>query len=165
MTSKYREYKDKGLCGGCGGQPEHGKTYCIRCSKKYSDYSKRKRLKKISIGICPTCKKRPLDSDKKTCSTCLEIRKQQRIDLRNQVLIAYGGPQCKCCGETEIDFLQIDHIDGGGNQQRKLTHKDLYRWLKTHGFPSGFQVLCANCNFAKGAYGICPHQKRKLQSA
>jgi len=35
----------------------------------------------------------------------------------------------------------------------------LYSWLKKNNFPKGFQVLCMNCNFAKGKLGKCPHQK------
>ncbi len=34
----------------------------------------------------------------------------------------------------------------------------LYSWLKKQGYPPGFQVLCHNCNLAKGYYGACPHQ-------
>jgi hypothetical protein len=28
------------------------------------------------------------------------------------------------------------------------------------GFPPIFQVLCMNCNFAKGKLGFCPHIKK-----
>lgn len=33
-------------------------------------------------------------------------------------------------------------------------------WLKTNGYPDGFQTLCHNCNMAKGFYGICPHKEK-----
>lgn len=81
--------------------------------------------------------------------------------LRMEVLQHYGG-QCACCGETEPRFLGIDHINGGGSAHRKtigLSGKSIYYWLKNNGFPAGFQVLCHNCNSAKGRYGICPHQR------
>jgi hypothetical protein len=29
-------------------------------------------------------------------------------------------------------------------------------------FPDGFQVLCHNCNLAKGYYGECPHNSLKI---
>ena len=35
----------------------------------------------------------------------------------------------------------------------------LNQWLVTNNFPKGFQILCSNCNFAKGVLGKCPHQK------
>jgi hypothetical protein len=34
----------------------------------------------------------------------------------------------------------------------------LHLYLRTHGYPSGFRVLCHNCNFSFGHYGYCPHQ-------
>ena len=36
----------------------------------------------------------------------------------------------------------------------------IYRYLKIRGFPPGYQVLCHNCNQAKGFYGKCPHQTK-----
>ena len=68
---------------------------------------------------------------------------------RDEVFKAYGGPKCARCGETDQDVLQIDHIDGGGNQHRKKIGEPLIRWLHKQGFPSGYQVLCANCNIKK----------------
>jgi hypothetical protein len=29
-------------------------------------------------------------------------------------------------------------------------------------FPPLFQILCYNCNFAKGADGVCPHSQRMM---
>ena len=33
------------------------------------------------------------------------------------------------------------------------------RWITKNNSPKGFQILCHNCNMAKGFYGKCPHQK------
>ena len=68
--------------------------------------------------------------------------------------------QCACCGETQICFLGIDHINGGGYEDRKkgLGGGTLYHYLRKNNYPKGFQVLCHNCNQAKGYYGKCPHQ-------
>ncbi len=81
---------------------------------------------------------------------------------RMLVLQFYGSnpPQCKCCGEQTIQFLSIDHINGGGNKHRKEIGGSgyaLYSWIIKNNFPDGFQILCHNCNQAKGYYGICPH--------
>jgi hypothetical protein len=72
----------------------------------------------------------------------------------------YGGTKCICCNETEIRFLTIDHINGGGSKHRaEIGHgKTIYSWLKNNGYPNGYQVLCYNCNCAKGFYGECPHE-------
>lgn len=67
------------------------------------------------------------------------------------------------CGENTYEFLAIDHVNGGGNQMRKnKVHPDGYqflKWLIEKGFPSDFQLLCHNCNMAKGILGYCPHEK------
>ena len=69
-------------------------------------------------------------------------------------------PFCACCGEKHLEFLCIDHVNGGGSQHRKQmgVGKAIYPWLIRNNFPDGFQVLCHNCNMAKGFYGNCPHK-------
>lgn len=81
--------------------------------------------------------------------------------LRQQALDAYGGARCACCGETIWEFLCIDHIAGGGNKQRFAIGNNgkFYNWLRQNSYPPGYQVLCHNCNLAKGFYGACPHTK------
>jgi hypothetical protein len=67
---------------------------------------------------------------------------------------------------TEPDFLQIDHVNNDGKQHRKVIGQGrTYFWLKKNNFPSDFQVLCANCNFAKGHYGTCPHTRAPVAPA
>ena len=97
-----------------------------------------------------------------------EIFKKNHIKTRTLALEKYGGkpPKCACCGETIIEFLGIDHINGGGNKHRMgKTSKDIYRWLlRTRKKPKQFQVLCHNCNCAKGYYGYCPHEKNHMKA-
>lgn len=71
-----------------------------------------------------------------------------------------GSPRCACCGEAAVEFLAIDHIDGGGRAHRARIGgggNRLYRWLCRMGYPNGYRVLCHNCNQAIGLYGACPH--------
>lgn len=92
-----------------------------------------------------------------------KARKMRWIKLKNETFAAYGGPICKCCGETTFEFLSIDHIEGGGGRHRATlggSGTKIYYWLKENGFPSGYQVLCFMCNWAKGKHnsnGACPH--------
>lgn len=82
--------------------------------------------------------------------------------LRQEVMDAYGGSVCACCGEKEAMFLTIDHVNGDGADHRRELKKHgwaMYQWLKKHKFPSGFQVLCRNCNWGKHVNGVCPHRK------
>jgi hypothetical protein len=71
-----------------------------------------------------------------------------------------GGPKCECCGETQLEFLTLDHIDGNGGQHRreiKKKGKSFYQWIKKENYPGGFRILCMNCNASLGWFGYCPH--------
>lgn len=81
--------------------------------------------------------------------------------LRERVLDEYGR-MCACCGETTPQFLTVDHVNDDGAEHRKTLGgygRAIYRWLEKEGFPKDgrFQLLCHNCNQAKGLYGECPH--------
>ncbi len=69
-----------------------------------------------------------------------------------------------------LDFLTIDHIIPKREMEKdpemiKMGYRasrkadPLCQWLITNNFPKGFQILCWNCNKAKGVLGKCPHQK------
>lgn len=89
-----------------------------------------------------------------------------RQKIRREVVKEYGG-RCACCGEATSTFLAIDHKDGSGAEHRRQLGRgktfgggEFYRWLKTQGYPKdNYQLLCMNCNLAKGHFGVCPHQK------
>ena len=70
--------------------------------------------------------------------------------------------KCNCCGEREIEFLSLDHINNDGKKHREIVH-NLYVWIIHKNYPPGFQILCMNCNWAKGKDKdhICPHQRIK----
>jgi hypothetical protein len=103
------------------------------------------------------------------CNECSNSdTRDRKRSLKLEVIFAYGE-KCACCSENQVEFLTIDHIDGGGAQHRRKISKaqrassdTLYRWLKKNGFPKdNFQLLCFNCNCAKGDSGQCPHQNNK----
>lgn len=100
----------------------------------------------------------------------LRQRRESGQRLRELVFNAYGGFRCVCCGETCKSMLTIDHIKEDGNQHRKELAKGkpyassrsglgdyLYRDIRDKGYPSGFQVLCYNCNISKHRKGKCEH--------
>jgi hypothetical protein len=61
--------------------------------------------------------------------------KQYSQKLKAIVLNAYGA-KCNCCGAG------------------------LYSYVIEQNFPKDkYQILCYNCNCAKGTSGICPHKK------
>jgi hypothetical protein len=96
--------------------------------------------------------------DKIQAGEILSYWKRQRL----QVLFHYSGGllKCACCGENTYEFLSLDHVRGGGTAHRKqLGTRYILSYLIQAGFPSGYQVLCHNCNQAKGFYLKCPHKR------
>lgn len=88
--------------------------------------------------------------------------KERRKQLKEEVIREYGGV-CVCCGDNHIEFMTIDHINGGGRQHRKEINCgggwNFYAWLKKNLYPKDeYRLLCFNCNSALGAFGYCPHQ-------
>lgn len=87
--------------------------------------------------------------------------------IKEEVIVAYGG-KCQCCGETERRFLTLEHVNGRKNHGRskngrRITGKKAMAEVKRLGFPKDeFQILCFNCNCAKGIYGMCPHQMKGI---
>ncbi len=87
-------------------------------------------------------------------------QKRARLRWKLAVFIHYsnGDPHCNCCNENRIEFLSVDHLDNNGRQERKSKgYHSLYKYLLDNNFPVGYQILCMNCNFAKGKFGECPH--------
>lgn len=85
-------------------------------------------------------------------------RRRERLKLA--VCEAYGGAFCACCGEDELIFLTVDHVDNNGAKHRKIVNGlALYEWLVEKRFPKGFQIMCRNCNWGKHVCGgVCPHK-------
>ena len=105
-------------------------------------------------------------------------RKKERDNTRLKILQYYSKrlsksniPCCRCCGEnSNIGFLALDHIAGKKEMDSEpelvelgysssWNSTALLKWIIKNNFPKGFQILCHNCNLAKGFYGKCPHQK------
>jgi hypothetical protein len=121
------------------------------------------------------------------CSRCGELKDEAKFRLsfsgksRRNYCCACGGRyevarlkvemfealgfSCACCGENNPLFLSLDHkIEGDGPEQRKRydTPQQLIRAARREGWPKDkYQVLCYNCNCAKGFFGVCPHQSGK----
>jgi hypothetical protein len=111
------------------------------------------------------------------------LKKYQKKDddQRLKILLAYSKrhsnsdiPCCNCCGLNEyLDFLALDHVLGKKQMDSipeliaigyssQMVTKELFSWIMRNNFPDGFQILCHNCNFAKGYprnNGKCPHEK------
>ena len=146
-------------------------TYCcVQCrvrSPRSKEYSKQQRKQYSEKGLCVVCTK-PIDGSpsKTRCAGCAAINRttvrEYYRNLRLEVLDMYGG-KCVCCGETETAFLTLDHINNDGAAHRRMgkTGPALYTLVKNKR-PTDIQILCYNCNCAKGHYGMCPHEKMRF---
>lgn len=136
------------------GQSNQGRRYCKQCKRNYT--------------------RKWVQNKRQTVAGIEELKAYQRkwakkrnVLIRQEVLDHYGR-ECACCGESEEAFLALDHINDDGAEHRR-THRlegnKTYYWAKNNGWPAIFQMLCHNCNFAKGRGG-CPHVlKRRIAEA
>ena len=92
--------------------------------------------------------------------TALTQVKSRAVQLKTEVLARYGTV-CACCSTSE--YLSIDHVDGDGAAHRlelyghaqKGGGAQFYLWLKSNGYPDGYQILCRRCNRSKGDGDHC----------
>lgn len=98
---------------------------------------------------------RPVDGSK---------QRRYRAKLKEEAFKVYGRV-CACCGESVIEFLTFDHVNGGGTKHRKQFTAGggaILLWLKQHGYPKDFRVLCFNCNWsAHVGNGKCYHERQR----
>jgi hypothetical protein len=138
-------------------------TEVDKCKRR--DRAKKLKRTRAAAGLCVSCGLLPPTRNISICQPCADKLSQYDLErsarLKTAAFNAYGGPFCSCCSEDIIDFLTIDHINGDGAKHRKSekSGSKIYRWLKKHNYPLGFQVLCSNCqNRWKCPDGVCPHK-------
>jgi hypothetical protein len=77
-----------------------------------------------------------------------------QLKTKIEVLTKYseGKPKCRMCGECNIKFLGLDHLNGSGKVHKRAIGGAggyVYLWARKNNYPPMFQVLCHNCNFKK----------------
>lgn len=138
---------------------------CSKCRKEWSlDHYTKKSAKCRSCRLVEAKEyrskniKQYREKQKEWKRATAHIRTARRTALRKEVLAAYGN-KCMCCEESTYEFLTFDHIGGGGNRHRKkVSASQFVKWLIANNYPKSIQVLCYNCNCAKGHHNKCPHQ-------
>lgn len=84
-----------------------------------------------------------------------EYQRKLTIQYKQKFLEMYGGV-CACCGESVFDFLTIEHRQGQQKSTRRtglVAYRDAIQEFR----PDLYEILCWNCNCAKGKLGYCPH--------
>jgi|TARA_B110000438_G_C15181408_1_gene380326 hypothetical protein len=60
-----------------------------------------------------------------------------------------------------MEFLAVDHVKGRSHlpeKEKNLGGAQVLHFLIKNNYPEDYQILCHNCNLAKGFYGKCPHE-------
>lgn len=127
------------------------------------------------VKTCTRCKTTKIIDDfsigKAECKRCsaarvLEWKRANRAEVNRQnrertaavrkAAIEKLGGKCATCNIADERVLQIDHIDGGGNEERSLKHR-VTIWNEIIKGATGYQLLCANCHciksFENGEFG------------
>ena len=170
MSTKkqYWARKNAYLCVHCGLRPPDRGPLCDRCRKLRDATRRRRNARRKAAGMCVECGSRPPEPGSQLCSLCHPGRnaaiRRTRLKTKLEVIEHYGG-KCACCGEDELSFLTLDHINGGGSKHRKSVGggKDFYVAMKRQGYPDGLQVLCANCHLSKTVLGQCIHKQGEIK--
>ena len=143
---------------------------CTKCKNDFpatKEYFSRQRLGKYGVGSW--CKKCRSNYDKewknKNRKRSNENLANYRRKLKYKAILNYGG-KCVNCGEDNLDFLTMDHINNDGSVIKRLIpgQRRIYHWLHKNNYPSGFQILCFNCNFEKSVINMKLKKHRTTES-
>ena len=92
-----------------------------------------------------------------------EAQRKRNQKLKELFVSMYGG-KCECCGEAEVTFLSIDHINGQIGIKKKEGGARAYKNATESFDPQKYRVLCLNCNSAVRFGRTCPHQLKNNDS-
>ena len=161
----------KKICSKCHQEKDQVKWHGRQCKECLQEYRREWNIRSRDLLLASRRRSSKKDTiravkwNKNNPERHKKIALNYYYRLQSEAIQAYGGYRCACCGETEPLFLTLDHINNDGNAFRKasgfLHHgSKFYKWLKDHHYPSGYQVLCSNCNHGKHRnHGVCPHQE------
>lgn len=139
--------------------PDGYRVLCHNCNLKHRDNTNcaRKTVCSRELSQTPNAIARRKYTSKNREKMCADA-KDYRYKIKRQTIDHYGGC-CACCHNDDFKCLSIDHIGAGGAEHRRIIGNGsvIYRWLRNNHYPSGFRVLCMNCNISFGSYGYCPH--------
>jgi hypothetical protein len=150
----------KCLC--CKNSAIDGSSKCGSCLAINRSATSVYRERRKAMGLCVACGKNKLTS-KIYCEICRDKLKQ-RFQIVKMKVYEHYGVRCNCCGESEVAFLTIDHVNNDGAKHRKEMCADgysIYAYIIRKNFPDDFQVLCRNCNWGKHSRKVCPHKLKQ----
>jgi hypothetical protein len=145
---------------------------CPYCGKEFRNYSRCSQIYCSFKCFQENLRQRSRNNYRQATPEEKKLRcqkdREKRSKLRYIIITHYSGnpPKCQCCGESIYDFLTINHKNGGGHEEHKITnYMEFYRSIIENNFPDTFNILCMNCNY--GSYRsidkICPHKKVEMK--
>ena len=156
-------------CRRCPRPTELGKSHCRTCLDHIAGRMKALADRRAAEGVCVTCGQVPPEAANLRCVPCRDRGRARATrysrKIRDKAWDHYGGAHCACCGETDHNFLSLDHVNNdGADHRRSLADHSMnfYQWLKLNNYPPGYQVLCMNCNMGRWRNGgTCPHKEAR----
>ena len=138
--------------------------------KPLNKFVKNRRMKRGFGTICKSCNNEKVKNFYKGDEEIALAKHKHALvaakwieDLKFEVISHYGS--CYCCGENRIEFLTLDHIDGGGSVHRKEvnhTGSRYYVWVRNNNYPEGLRTACMNCNMGTRFNKVCPHKMEDI---
>jgi hypothetical protein len=131
---------------------------CKICKEKDAEIANYKENgEPLFRSVCWKCRSKSDPNYKENSKRyCNKIRK---------TVIEHYGNKCECCGEDTYQFLTVDHINNNGNKERKKFNgsRNILINIIRNNFPSGYRILCFNCNCGRQINGgTCPHKARPI---
>lgn len=139
-----------------------GREYYLKnkeaCLKKHKEYYYKNKERFLQLAKNNQKKKlEKMDNDPiykaKVINHNRQWRREYRAKIRSRTFLVLGS-KCVRCGFADSRALQIDHINGGGNQELSYDRGGEGYYLKIvkeveSGNNQKYQLLCANCNWIK----------------
>src|SRR5665213_916882 len=85
------------------------------------------------------------EKNKERLAPVYRERATNRRKRERDAVFDHYGSLCRCCGETQREFLNLDHKNNdGGDERRKFGVAGSYARCIKAGFPDTYQILCFN---------------------
>ncbi len=148
------------MCDDNQENPDYYKTYYIKNKERIAKQFK-ERYERVKAD--PVL----LKEHQRQCKLAIQryrerhpekVKPQRRaayLNRRRKLFTVLGGAICRNCGCTELEFLELNHINGGGSKEFKRIGNHLYELLlRGERSQEDYEVLCRVCN-------ALDHLKRK----
>ena len=116
--------------------------------------------KQATTKVCPVCTLPKNETEfgkanrrgglRSYCKECEKDYQKNRLNILKEKIFDKLGHVCCKCGFADKRALQIDHRNGGGNQEhKKVKNHESFLNLVLRDVDNRYQILCANCNWIK----------------